>query len=274
MLTHSFSQWYAAKLDAWDCEGIFTSSATLGMLWVILGISNQIESNPVTVYFKAHPTSFNRVARVFWEHLLFDRLASVAGFSNGLPQSVEPDRSMVLEIFKKEGVPTVWIPYPFLSGLSSNVDATYSPYSPQLFKGFLFQWTRHLDDLFEVKLPASHAKVGNSRGRSSRVILTPPSTSTIHTQLTTSSTTYTPVGPAPGAPPAPSVSTSVLLKSVALDIDVSTKLAVHLLETVRARDQSMRMPNVLNNFALAGASLSLILSVRQLTLCFCALMNL
>lgn len=80
------------------------------MIWVILGLSNQMDSNPLTVYLKAHPASFNRVARVFWEHLIFDRLACVAGFHNGLPHPVEPNKAVVDGLFKKEGVSTVRIP--------------------------------------------------------------------------------------------------------------------------------------------------------------------
>lgn len=81
-----------------------------------------MDSDPLTVYNKVHAASFNRVARVFWEHLLFDRLASVAGFHDGPPRPIEPEPAIVSYLFKKEGVSPVRV---ILPRISLNTDRPY-----------------------------------------------------------------------------------------------------------------------------------------------------
>lgn len=104
-----FLQALAARIDEWDTHGLFKAEGSKGLLWLILGLSQdpRYTSGAEKMYELASGTSFNRIATVFWVHMVFDMLAYQGELQFGAPRTVVPNPNQLEFLRKKEGVKSV-----------------------------------------------------------------------------------------------------------------------------------------------------------------------
>lgn len=77
------------------------------MLWAIFGLTNQIPCQPEDVYQYAAPATFNRYARVFWQHMIFDMLVHISDFSGDQPPKIISNASGLKQIAQMKGMSPV-----------------------------------------------------------------------------------------------------------------------------------------------------------------------
>lgn len=113
------AQALAGRIDEWDTHGLFDAEGSKALMWLILGLGLSPEhvTNARTVYHKASGQSFNRVARVFWTHMVFDMLAYQGGLECGKLQVCLPNLSQIEALKEKEGVKPVSAQFRFLKAL-------------------------------------------------------------------------------------------------------------------------------------------------------------
>lgn len=79
----------ARRLDRFNSTGIFKSKLPQ-QAWVLFGLSTV---EPITAESLAHdinPREFRRLSRVFWDHMLLDRMASLSDLPDVAPTSTIP----------------------------------------------------------------------------------------------------------------------------------------------------------------------------------------
>lgn len=86
--THIKMQWQANVLDVWDTTSLYTAINSTAMTWAILGLTEQLECAPEDVYLRTSPSTFNRLARVFWQHMIFDMLVHISGSSSNQAKKI------------------------------------------------------------------------------------------------------------------------------------------------------------------------------------------
>lgn len=104
-MTHTQNQ--AAKLDQWDTYTLYQATTSTQQLWAILGLTEYAPSGPEAVYFLTAPATFNRTTRIFWQHMVFDMLAHVSGYTEGEVPKVVPQPHRLCEIQKSQRLSTV-----------------------------------------------------------------------------------------------------------------------------------------------------------------------
>lgn len=107
-----YFQSVARQLDEWDTDGIFRTKTSRYTSWLTLGLSQSIPATPTDVYMNCSPQSYNRMARIFWGHMLFDLIAYHAGFRKNQPHSVPVKKPELNKLLQREGVKPVRIQKP------------------------------------------------------------------------------------------------------------------------------------------------------------------
>lgn len=108
---HMILQWQANVLDIWDTTSLYTAINSTAMTWAILGLTEQLECEPEDVYLRTSPSTFNRLARVFWQHMIFDMLVHISGSSSNQAKKIIANPSRLSTIAAIKGTSPVCYSY-------------------------------------------------------------------------------------------------------------------------------------------------------------------
>lgn len=253
------------------------------MTWAVLGLTDQMDCQPEDVYLHASAATYNRFARVFWQHMLFDLLAHMSGISGDQPRKIVSNTTGLCKVAEVKGAKAV---------SRHNVITDYLTYVAQIFD-FLDTWATNIQTVFEnapkqfaqdarglssIDAPPVINMTSSNQSQEQTVIQTTASNLLMPTQNQNSETQTTASGQlhfprtttAHGssdviqetfAPFMSRILTRDLYRSIPRDVTRASRIIFDLLESVDIREKKLAWPHTLNNFALAGATLSWLLNV-------------
>ncbi|EIM85436.1 uncharacterized protein STEHIDRAFT_158072 [Stereum hirsutum FP-91666 SS1] len=255
---NSFLKWQADILDDWDTSTLYNATNSTAMTWAVLGLTDQMDCQPEDVYLHASAATYNRFARVFWQHILFDLLAHMSGISGDQPRKIISNTTGLCKVAEVKGAKAITGP---------QISKQYSKQYAQDARGLS---SIDASPVINTTSPNQSQEQTVIQTTASNLLLMPTQNQSSETQTTASGQLHFPrTTTAHGssdviqetfAPFMSQIPTRDLYRSIPRDVTRASRIIFDLLESVDIREKKLAWPHTLNNFALAGATLSWLLN--------------
>lgn len=249
------------KLDHWSTEGIFSHKPTY-VAYALLGTSGHAPD--ITKLSSTNgiiePKTFNQLSRVFWEHKLFDTMATFCRFGGEvtLPPSSHklPNVEKLTELRRdKPGVEKV--------PCHSSISLLFTLTSSQMMSRGLDEWVPNLHNFFRQAQRHLALLPKSSQNPTADGSSTERTASTAGHNESGAGSQATVISQVLSQANLPQTSDPSHLKAIPMDLTKASAIDIEaaLLRRTTARRNGLLVPEILNNLELAAYYVRILLSV-------------